>query len=536
MGDSQKIKPGNAAVIVMLAFTVSRLTGFLREMLIPAKLGVDRVSDAYNIAFLLPDLMYTLVIGGAVSAALVPVLSGYIGRNEEEKGWKAISIFINVVFLLLGIFCILGMIFAPQLIRIVIAGYGKKMPEDIQLTIKLTRILFPSVSILMLAGISNGVLYSYKRFVSAAYGPALYNIFTALSFFLFSNRNAADNYGVEKVAYGVLGGTTIYFLVQAFQARKYLSRYRPKLQLKEPGFVRLFKLAVPSIVSSSVLQVNIIVSASIASVFADGSVTSLRLADRLWQMPLGIIAQGIGFAMLPSLSEKYAIGEHDTYKSTLVRSLKTVLMLAVPCAFGLVTLSHPLVKTIYQFSNKMDNDDVSRVAGILVFYSAALIMQSITTIVNRGFYARNDTKTPLFISTGTIASNILLCILAYKLTHMGVAGMAAAYSVSSTVNAVILIIMLNKKAQVIPLGEFLKFVAKALTAAAMMAVVLFLVNQVLPFSNAGKLAQILYLTLEVMLGIAVYFGMAVLLKVKEASELAEMVFAKVGRMGRKLLK
>lgn len=535
MSNIQRKNLTSAAAIVMSSVVVSRITGFIREMLIPTRFGVSEIADIYNIAFLVPDLMYSLLVGGAVSAALIPVLSGYLGRGEEEEGWKAVSTFINVTFIATVIACLIGILFAPQLIRIVASGYNWSVkPTQMNLVVKLTRTLFPSVAFLMLAGLCNGVLNSYQRFAAAAFGPSIYNLLSAASIYFLSNKNVEDNYGVEKVVVGVMLSAIAYFIFQMLFALKNLKHYKPIILINNAGFRRLFSLAIPSLLSSSIVQVNSIISARFATFFDEGSVTALRMADRTWQMPLGIIAQGMGVAILPTLSTEYATGKISEYKNTLMKGLKTVLLLSIPSAVGIIVLSKPIIRTIFKFSEKISEADIASTANILIFFTIALITQSITTILNRGFYAINDTKTPLYIGISTIAVNVLLSMIFLNNTSLGVAGMALAYSIASSVNAIVLLIVLNKKAKGIGLVDLFHFIIKIFLASVIMSILLLLIDSI--FINnlniggievASKLRQILVLLFEIIVGALVYFFITILFKIDEAVNISKIIINKI---------
>lgn len=520
----QKKSLTSAAVIVMSSVVVSRITGFIREMLIPTRFGVSEIGDMYNIAFLVPDLMYSLLIGGAVSAALIPVLSGYLGRNEEEEGWRSVNTFINVIFIATVFACLAGIVFAPQLIQLVSSGYNWSIkPSQMELVVKLTRTLFPSVAFLMLAGLCNGVLNSYNRFAAAAFGPSVYNLLSAASIYFLSNSDIDDNYGVQRVVVGVMLSALAYFLFQMLFALKNFRNYRPVILLKHAGFRKLFSLAIPSMLSSSVTQINSIISARFATFFDEGSVTALRMADRTWQMPLGIIAQGMGVAILPTLSAEYARGEISEYKSTLMKGLKTVLLLSVPSAAGILVLNKPVVRTIFKFSVNVSEADISATGTILAYFTIALIFQSMTTILNRCFYAINDTKTPLYLGTGTIIVNVITSLAFLNYTDMGVAGMALAYSLSGTVNAMALLIILDKKAKGINLSDFLHFIIKILLCSVIMGIILLFADNIIgkniniySIDLSDKLLQLLSLIVEIGIGGLVYFLATILFKVEEA--------------------
>ena len=507
MDAAQKKKLTGAAMIVMSSIIVSRLTGFAREALTPNFLGVGLVSDAYLMAFRITDLMYNLLVGGAIAAAIIPILTGYIVKDQEEDGWKAAGTFINVVIISMIIVSGLGIIFAPQLVALMAIGFDKEAAE---LTIKLTRILFPSVGFIMLAGITNGVLNSYKRFAAAAYGPSIYNIGSALSIWLFSSKS------VEAVAFGVMSSSIIYFLFQFAFAYKNLKHYRFNLYMRHSGFRRLFGLAIPSLISSAVVQINVIITNSFTSLFQSGSVTALQMADRTWQLPYGIFAQGIGIAILPTLSEKLAIGEVENYKRILLKSLKTVLFLSLPSAIGLVVLREPIIRTIFKLTKEVTEDDVRLTGAILMFYAVALLAQSAVTILNRAYYADNDTKTPLYTGVATIVFNVLFSMLFYNMTNLGTAGMALSYSLSSTLNMILLLILLNKRMHGIYLKELLSFLFKILPASIVMGAIIYILNLFLPSYLTNKLYQFINLGLMVFVGITVYAVVTISMKVDEA--------------------
>jgi putative peptidoglycan lipid II flippase len=304
---SEKGKLTKAAIIVMSSMIVSRITGFLRSTLIP-NIMTKVESDALFAAFKTTDLMYNLLVGGSIAAAIIPVLSGYLAKDEEIEGWKAIGSFINTIFIIMVIVSGLGIVFAPKLISLTAPGYNV---ETTALTITLARILFPSVSFIMLAGLTNGVLNSYQRFAAAAYGPTVYNLGSVISILLFNRL------GVQKVALGIMFSALIYFLFQVSFAFKNLSYYSFGLNLRHEGYKRVIKLAIPSLLASSIVQINTIISQSYTSNFERGSVTALTGANDIWQLPYGIFAMGLGTAILPKLSEKLALGETRVFKSIL---------------------------------------------------------------------------------------------------------------------------------------------------------------------------------------------------------------------------
>ena len=529
------------ASIVMGATMISRLTGFFREMLIPAKFGVGFVADVYDVAFKFPDLMFSLLIGGAISAALVPVLSGSVSKGEEGEGWQAISRFINMTMTLTLIVCVFGVIFAEKLVVLFAQGWNPASPEDylkIVTAARLMRVLFPSVAFLMLAGFANSVLYSYEKFLSAAFGPVIYNILCIASIALLSGGGPEEYYRVDRVVFGVMLSSFTYFVFQTIQASKHIiGNYAPRFDFRHKGFRRLFGIALPSLVSSSVIQINTMVSTSFSSRFEAGSIIAMRMADRTWQMPYGIIAQSMGIALLPDLSGKYANGDMAGYKKSLDSGLRYVLLLAIPVAAACVTLSNLIMRTLFLNSARMTEADVALTASILACYSSALITQSINTILIRAFYACNQTKTPMLTGISIIGLNILLSVLFYYFTDMGVRGMAFAYSISSLVNLALLTVLLNRRLPGLnALGGLRAYFIKTGSAALGMTFVLIALGYALPtglvtgpFSFALKLRQLSILGLNAVAGAAVYFGLLIALRLPEASALLDNIKKLTGK-------
>jgi len=291
--------------------------------------------------------------------------------------------------------------------------------------------------------------------------------------------------------------------------------------------------------ASSITQVNLLISNVFTSGFSEGSVTALRNANDTWQLPYGIFAMGMGVALLPTLSEKSALDQKDDFRNILNKGLRTVLLLNIPSAVGLVVLNIPVISAIYKWSDKVD---IATTGKILAFYFVALVSQSILAIINRAFYAINDTKTPLYNGIIIIMTNAIFCQFFNSVTNLGVAGIALAYSLSSLINTCILVARLNNKIQAIRTNDLMKFILKVSLASAVMGLLLWAVNGLIPidflrpFSVVGKLIELLYLLLEILIGVVVYFSIVYLTKVEEAVEMVKTALDKARQCVRKILK
>lgn len=518
----------NAAIIVMSATVFSRITGFLREILIPNMLTVKygaSVSDAFVQAFRTTDPIYNMLLGGAMSAALIPFLAGSLSKGKEEEGWKAASTFFNVLTIAMAFACMLGIIFAPQLVPILAPGFKA---ETAKLTVRLARILFPSVGFLMLAGMCNGVLNSYQRFAASVYGPVVYNLGGILSIFLLSN------YGVETVTYGVMCSSFIYFLVQLSFTIKNMKFYRPVIYLADSGFRRLLGTAVPSLLSSSIIQINTLITSIYVTFFGVGSATALNMADRLWQLPLGIFAQSMGIALLPTLSAKAATGDKKEFENVLFNGMKTILFATIPSSVGFIVLNTTIISSIFKLRKNIDPSIFTKSGQILTFFAIALLAQSVINMINRAFYAHNDTKTTLYVGASTILFNIALSTI-LKNTGLGVAGMSLAYSSTSVINMILLLFLFKRKIEGISYKKLASFIFQSVPSALIMGVAIYFLNEILPgiardYTTKALVVQLARLLVIIGTGGIVYLAsMLIIFKNKEAVNVT-------GRIREKLLK
>lgn len=498
-----------STLIVIFSIILSRLTGFIRETLVPNIMGVNYLGDSYNMAFKITGLMYDMLVGGAIAAALIPVLSVYISKKNEQEGWKPVGTFINSIIILMVIFCIVGSIFSKQVVMILAPGFTDI--EQINLTATLVRILFPAIAFLMLTGFLNGVLNAHQRFVATAFGPSFYNLGCAVSIFIFGD--SVEN--ITLVAKGVVVTSFIYFVMQLILTFKNLKYYRPFMYLKHPDFKKIIYLAIPALAASSFIQVNLLITNGFASLYPEGVITAYNVADRTWQMPFGVFAQGIGIALLPSLSRAIANSDTKLYRSLLDKALKSVMLITIPCATGMIILSKPIVSTIFQFTDKFDEASIQITSVILVFFSIALVTQSLVTILNRAFYANSNTLTPFLTGIINLVLIFAMCTLFYKFEFLGVESLALAYSLTSTINAIILITLIKKKFQAINIHKLVNFIIKTSVVSLIMGTVIYSIRLVVMFENLNKTMQFVYLFSNVIIGLSIVVLLIFVLKFEE---------------------
>ncbi|NLM75157.1 MAG: murein biosynthesis integral membrane protein MurJ [Clostridiaceae bacterium] len=512
-----------AAGIVMIATLLSRITGFLRSLLITTNMLPQGYSDEFLLAFTLPDLVYDLLAGGAIAAALIPVLSTYIAKGREKTGWKAISTFMNLTVIILIVLEIIFFVFTDDLLSILAAGYEEGSSGDKALLIDLTRILLLSAPFMMMAGQLNGILNSYKKFAVAAFGPVIYNLCTILSIAVFGAKS------VYLTAWGVVIGAMIFFLVQFSACFKHFSLYRPKIYIKSPAFRRLATLAVPSLISSTIIEINLIISKSYATYFDEGMVTLLNSANRTWQLPLGLFAQSIGVAILPTLSEKFASGSYENFKHLLYKGLRVVYILSMPTSIIMIILSQDIFRAMFKWGG-FSEVNVFYGGLCLMGYSAALIFASVISLMTRAFYSIHNSKTPLLCSLFGIGANYLFNYLFNRFSDIGIAGTALAYSISSFVNMIALILAFKRRTGVDIIAENFGFMGKALVSVTASGGITYILSVLIRPDINSKFSQVAALILPMAAGLGVFWLIMGRLKVPEIKYVNELFLSRIKKV------
>jgi putative peptidoglycan lipid II flippase len=513
-----------AAGMISMMFMISRILGFIRESL-SGSLFNRFETDSFFAAFVIPDTMYYLLVGGALSAAFIPVFTGYLARGEEEEGWKMASTFINIVVLFLTVFTLLGVTFTKWLTPLEAPNFP---PNKLGLLISLTRIMFPAVCFTALAGLLGGILNSYRNFSGPAIGPNVYNIGIIAGMALLGSK-----YSIRGMAYGVAAGAVGNFLTQLIFLKKHGGQYYRfgYIDLKNPGFRRMLVLWVPALIGLSADQANIWATTAMASALPEGAITAIRFATRLIQLPIGIFAAGVSMAFFPLLSSLIAEKKMDEYKNTLSMALRSITFVMLPAAVGLITLSNPIVKLLFE-RQKFTPHDTQLTAYALVFYSLTIFAHGAILMLPRAFYALQDTRTPVLVSITAVSTSIALNWFFLHHTHLGVGGFALSFSIMGLVNMSLLLLILRRKIGGIGGRSILiSFVKSAIASLTMGAAIWGVIQLITPLAAKfnGHLAAAVYILAGMAVGIPVYFLVAWLLKMEELGSALGIVKRKLGR-------
>ncbi len=512
-----------AAGFIMFTMVISRILGYVRDVFIYASFGQNRLTDAYNAAFSIPDFLYMLLVGGALSSAFIPVFSSYIANKNEEEGWTVANIIYSCILALLVIGVAIGLIFTPQLVRLLVPGFDS---ESMRLTIRLTRIMFAQVFFMSLAGISMGILNSYKQFSAPAIGSMIYNLGIILGGLLLMKPIEAiwPGNGIAGFSIGVVLGAAMNFFVQVPALRKVGMKFRFNFDFRHPGVITILKLMLPVFIGLAVSQINLFVSQNIASMFPAGIVAALRTAQRLMQLPISIFAIAIAVAFFPTMTAYASRGEMNEFKHSTMMGMRSVLFVCIPSTIALAVLGTPLIRFMFEFgSSKFTPEATLITSRALLFYCVGIFAYGCIHILSRSFYALKDTKTPVTAGVISIVVNILLSILLSRIANY--IGLALAYSLAGIFNMGFLLYLLRRKIGIMG-GRILALSAvktglAALVMGALLLVIRLLCGHYLPMDH--KMIQLFELLLCFVLGVATFIGTAFLLKMEEAKMVLDIL-------------
>lgn len=415
--------------IVMTAFFASKVLGLVREAVIGRQFGTGAAIDAYYAAFQVPDLLFTLIAGGALVTAFLPVFTEYLVREDRRGAWELASAVTNLVFLTIAVLAAIIALLAPLLVaRIVAPGFD---PARQKLTVDLMRIILVSTVLFGVSGIQMGVLNAYQHFLLPAVAPALYNLGIILGALLLGPR-----WGVYGLAMGVLAGAVMHLGVKIPGLVRYGMRYYPILGLRHPGVRRVAWLMGPRVLALGVVKLNFLVNTNLASRLGEGSVAALSYSWHVMQLPETLFGTAVAIVVFPTLAELAAQGQREALRSALAGTLRVIFALTVPAAVGLFVLGRPLITLLFQ-RGAFDARSTEMVYFALQFYALALVGHSVLEIVARLFYAQQDTLTPFKVAAVAMLANLGLSLLLIRVLSYG--GLALANALAFTLEASMLL-------------------------------------------------------------------------------------------------
>jgi len=427
--------------ILSIGTLSSRIFGFFRDVILAKILGTGFRADVFFVAFKIPNLFRDIVGEGAVNSALVPVLTEYLEKKNKQDFWQFVSVVLTLGLVVLSILTILGIVFAPILVRLIAPGFMED-PSKLNVAIYLTKWMFPYLIFIGLTAYSMGILYTFRSFAVPAFSPCLLNVSIIISALISSKVMKEPIFGL---AIGVLIGGILQLMVQIPALLRVGMRYQKPKTLHHPGAIQIGKLLVPRMFGSGVYQLTVLIDtfcASLAMIVGAGGISAIYYANRLIQFPMGIFGVSMASAALPDLSRLANKNDGAAFKKMVSFLLRNVFLIMGPAAIILCAFSEPIIRLLFQ-RGAFDAYSTYITASTLSFYAIGLISFAGIKILVTAFHALQDTKTPVKVAAFSLIINAVLnFILMFPLK---ISGIALASSIAGTINFIILLCLLNKK-------------------------------------------------------------------------------------------
>lgn len=489
------------ALATVSAMTLlSRILGFARDFVIARTFGAGMATDAFFVAFRLPNLLRRMFAEGAFSQAFVPILAEYKNRRGPEETHQLVNRVATLLALVVAAISTLGIIASPLIIYVSAPGFAADA-DKFALTVELTRITFPYILFMSLVALAGGVLNTWSRFAIPAFTPVLLNLsFIGMALF------AAPWFDppVLALAWAVFIGGVLQLLLQLRPLSRIGLLPRFDLKLSDPGVRRIMTLMLPAMLGVSVAQISLLINTIFASFLQSGSVSWLYFADRLMEFPAGLLGAALGTILLPSLSKLHADGRKDDFSATLDWGLRLTLMLTLPAALALAILATPLISTLFQHG-AFTADDVLQTRPALMAYSVGLIGLIMVKILAPGFYARQDIRTPVkFALITLVATQLMNLAFIVPLKHTG---LALSIGLAALLNAGMLLRGLRARAVYNPLPGWGGFAFRLAVALVVLAGVLWAgMGPDSAWLEQNAIRRIVHLSALVCGGVAAYFA------------------------------
>ena len=501
-----------AVGVIGAATLASRALGFVRDMVVARAFGAGPVTDAFFVAFRIPNLLRRLLGEGALSTAIIPVFTESLERGGRAEFVRVVRAVTGAAAVALCVVSGLGMLLAPWIVRVMAPGWTAD-PELIGLAGRLTSLMFPYLLLVGLAAVAMGALNAQHRFFTAALGPALLNVAMIVSVLILAGRMSPP---VLSLAVGVLVGGAGQLLVQLPELARLGVSLRPSAEWSHPAIRIIAGRLWPAVFALAAVQVTVLVNTLLASLLPRGTVSYLYYADRVMEFPLGVFGIALATAALPSMAGQAARGEHRGLADTMGFALRLSAFVAVPAALGLLALGHPIVRVLFQ-RGEFDARDALATAQALAGYAVGLPAFSATRIAAQTFFALGDTRTPVWAGLASVVANVALAVaLMWPLKHVG---LALASSLSAYVNLLLLCWFLRRRLGRLGGREMIRSLLRTCAASVALLIWCLAIESRLSDGWAGAAWTLGALAA----GAAIYTGVAAALRAPELGALLGML-------------
>lgn len=511
-----------ATGVVGIAILCSRILGLLREVVFASLFGAGKNMDAFLTAFRAPNMLRDLFAEGALSTAFVTTFSQRIAKEGDQSAWRLASKVATLTIVFMSVVTLLGIVFAPAVIHVLAPGFA---PDKAELTITLTRIMFPFILLVSLAALAMGMLNAKDVFGMPAMASSFFNLGSIIAGagfgYLLDPRFGSR--ALIGLALGTLVGGLAQLLVQFPSLARVGFKFRPDFHWRDPGVRNILVLMGPATIAASAVQVNVAVNSGFASSLGDGPMTWLNIAFRLMQLPLGLFGVAIATVTLPLVSRSAALGNTAEFRGALAHSLRLVLLLTIPSAIGLIILAEPIISLIYEHG-RFTAEATRETADALRFYAIGLVGYSGVKVLAPAFYAIDKRNLPMLVSLFSIAVNFgLNWVFRFQL-GWGHHGLALSTSVVAITNFLLLYAMMRKHTKHLETRTQVAALAKIMIAGAVLALICLAAQRI--FFQSLQDLRIWQKAVEVTVTVAIasvaFFGTAYLLRVAEVHDVVAL--------------
>lgn len=521
-----------STMTVMIAFGLAKIISLAQSVIIANQFGVEIELSAFVTANRIPELIFTLIAGGALAHAFIPIFGGYLAQGETDRAWTVASHVVNTVFLTTLCISVIVFFAAPWLIANIVApGFN---PAAQAQSAALMRILLISTLIFSVSGLVMGILQSHNHFLLPAIAPIMFDVGI-----LFGVIFLLKPLGVTGIALGAVLGAALHLGVQIPGLIRYKARWSPQIGLRDPELWRIIRLMLPRVAGLGVFSLNFIVMNNIASRLGENAIAALDWGWRLMQIPQTLIGTAMGTVIFPTLAALSQVGDLSGKREAMNGALRFILVGSIPSAVGLVLVGQPLVNLLKR--GEFDAQAAALVYGTLQMFALGLIVHSVLEVVARSFYADKDTLTPLWAALGGAAINFVLSfalsgVIQYENTFTAypvvqatyynlpprsggfVGGLALANSLGVAFEVIVLLFVLRTRWHGIKENALAQTVFKTTAASLVMALAIIVINalwNLLGFADRGLIFNIAQVGIETVVGAGVFVAAAVLLKMEE---------------------
>jgi putative peptidoglycan lipid II flippase len=512
-----------STVIVMAGFAISQALSIAQAFLIADVFGVGAQWDAFSIANRVPETIFSLIAGGALATALIPMFGGMLARNERDGAWRLASHVINTIFVVAFVVSAVAFLLAPWLVQNFVApGFDAAQTAE---TVGLMRVLLVTTLIFCISGTAMGILQSHNAFLAPALAPVLFDIGK-----LFGAAVLVGQFGVYGIAYGALIGAVLHLGIQIPALIRVGARWINGLGWNDPAVRRVFRLMLPRILDLGVFNFNMLMAGNLASQLGAGAVSAFNWGWSLMQIPETLIGTAMGLVIFPTLAAFSELNDVDGKRSAMSNALKFILIGTIPAAIGVVVMGRTAVSLLE--GGAFDADATELVYIALRGFALGIILHSIIEVAARSFYADKDTTTPLLIAIGGAAVNVsaallLSGVLTNQRSVEGVAGLTWANTLGVLFEVVFLLFVLRGRWQGIHEGALATTTAKTLMASMVMAVAILIFDALWSaagLAGQGRAMTIVQVALDVLIGAGVFVAAAYALRLQELQTLIAQLF------------